>query len=229
MKEDTTTKPTTDTNTYWPGVTIGKNCQFLGYSEISIGKGTIIGKNSWLNVCIRDGQKRIVIGEKVLIGKDTMLSTGGNLSIGDYCVFAPNVFVSDADHVFQNPYRPIMSQGAVLNKSISIGLNCWIGKNACIFGAISVNPCTIIGANSSLNFNTPGFCIVAGSPARIIGMYSFKNKRWMRTRFPFDIQRILQERLEYSPPQTEEYHEILDSAGNSLELDSILAGNGHLE
>lgn len=215
-------------NPSWPEVTIGRNCQFLGIQGISVGKGTIIGKDSWLNDCVRDGKERISIGKKVLIGRNSMLSSGGHLTIDDYCVLAPNVFISDADHVFRDPEKPILSQGATLGKSVSIGRNCWIGKNACIFGDLHIHSCTVIAANSTVNQTFPGFCVLAGSPARIVSMYSFRTKSWKRTRFPFDIQRLLQERKDFPPPNTADYHKVLDSAGHSLWLDPVLAGSGDM-
>jgi hypothetical protein len=47
------------------------------------------------------GEKiRMKIGKCVLVGRQSMISIGGYLEMGDYCVFAPRVYVSDADHIF---------------------------------------------------------------------------------------------------------------------------------
>src|SRR5512140_1804472 len=121
-------------NRWFSNVTFGFFVQVIGMRNVQIGEGSCIGDSVWLNVCIRDEKVRMKIGKCVLVGRQSMISTGGYLEIGDHCVLAPRVYVSDADHVFTDIYQPILQQGATLGRSIIVEENCWIGINVVVTG-----------------------------------------------------------------------------------------------
>jgi acetyltransferase-like isoleucine patch superfamily enzyme len=60
-------------------VSFGKNVQVLGLANVEIGDGSCISDDVWLNVCLRDNQIRLKIGHCVLVGRQSMISTGGHL------------------------------------------------------------------------------------------------------------------------------------------------------
>ncbi len=86
----------------YPNVSFGFGVQVIGARNLQIGEGSCVGDNTWLNVCIRDEKVRMKIGRCVLIGRQSVISTGGFLEIADYCVLAPRVYVSDANHIFDD-------------------------------------------------------------------------------------------------------------------------------
>ena len=53
---------------------------------------------------------------------------------------------------------------------MSIGDNSWIGNHAAIIGC-SVGRHCVVGANAVVTRDVPDYCVVAGSPARIIKRY----------------------------------------------------------
>jgi acetyltransferase-like isoleucine patch superfamily enzyme len=112
-------------------VFIGKNVQMLGEQFIRIGRGSCIGNDSWLNVCRRDGQASLIIGDCVLIGRRGVLNTGYYLEIGSYCAFGPNVYVGNADHDYTS--------------NLTIGRGSVVGANSVVTS--DVPPFTVIAGN----------------------------------------------------------------------------------
>lgn len=118
--------------------------------------------NSW------GDRVHIVALEKVIIGND--------------CLFASNIFISDCDHgkyqsdcedIFIHPKdRPLYC------KPVIIGQDCWIGENVCILKGSKIGDFCIIGANSVVNSEIPNYSIAVGQPAKVIKKYNLAAKRW---------------------------------------------------
>jgi acetyltransferase-like isoleucine patch superfamily enzyme len=204
-------------------VSIGKDAQIDGRKCIAIGSGSCIGSGVWLNVCIPSNEIRIKIGKCVLIGRESVISTGGYLEIGDYCLFAPRVFVSDAEHIFADPTRPIIDQGATLNRTLTIEENCWLGINVVISGNITVGRGSVIAANSVVLKDVPPFSIVAGAPAKVVKMYDFSAKSWARVRNEEEIQRVRYSNDRAGFPGREELRKMLN---DNSKISKIPAGCG---
>jgi carbonic anhydrase/acetyltransferase-like protein (isoleucine patch superfamily)/MoaA/NifB/PqqE/SkfB family radical SAM enzyme/tetratricopeptide (TPR) repeat protein len=210
----------------FPGVTLGVGVQVIGLRNVSIGNGSCIADHTWINVCLRDEQVRLIVGRCVLVGRQSMISTGGHLEIGDYCVLAPRVYISDADHVFSDVGRPILQQGATLGRSVIIEENCWLGINTVVSGSLTVGRGSVVGANSVVIDDVPPFCVVAGSPATIVKMHNPLTRRWERTRTPEDRERIQKARELAGLPDRAEYRQILAMSSTLKQVDPIVAGRG---
>ena len=212
----------------FPGVSFGALVQVLGIRNMAIGTGTCIGDSSWLNVCVRDEHVRMRIGNSVLVGRQGFLSTGGYLEIGDYCVFAPRVYISDADHIYTDITQPILQQGATLNRSVIIEENCWLGINTVISGNLTVGRGSVIGANTVVIRDIPPFSVVVGNPAQIVKMYSPLSETWERVHNKDDIARVLRERQEIGMQSREKYLQTLKKNACFSKLDPVLTGRGNL-
>ncbi|MDD4894989.1 MAG: acyltransferase [Candidatus Omnitrophica bacterium] len=209
-------------------VSIGKDVQIVGKKYIAIGRGSCIGNGSWLNVCVSGSNIRMKIGKCVLVGRQSVISTGGYLEIGDYCLFAPRVYVSDTDHVFTDPAKPVIEQGATLNRTLIIEENCWLGINAVVSGNITVGRGSIIAANSVVLKDVPPFSVAAGAPAIVVKMYDFNTKSWERVRNEDDIGRIRNSNNKSGLPTREELQKVLDSNCKISRVNVSFGGNRFL-
>lgn len=209
----------------YPGVSFGIGVQLIGMKNIEIGYGTCIGDHTWINVCHRDDKKRIKIGSCVLIGRNSMISGGGYLEIGDYCLFAPRVFISDANHIFENIMCPYVDQG-VTSGRIIIEENCWLGINTSIIGNITVGMGSVIAANSIVTKDIPPFSVAAGSPAHIKKIFDFKTTKWIRLNGEEHLKEILAEREKNPPPPRDMYRKILHKNSKTKTIDPIVGGCG---
>ena len=192
-------------------VSIAKDAQIVGKKYIAIGSGSCIGSGVWLNVCGSGNNIRIRIGKCVLIGRQSVISTGGYLEIGDYCLFAPRVYVSDVDHLFVDIAKPVIEQGVTLNRNLTIEENCWLGINVVVSGNITVGRGSVVAANSVVLQDIPPFSVVAGIPAKVVKMYDFSIKLWKRVRDEEEVQRIRCSNDKVGFPNREELKKMLDS------------------
>lgn len=215
-----------DLHRLFPSVSFGEAVQILGLKNVRIGEGSCVGDGSWLNVCTRDDQVRMTIGKCVLIGRHSMISTGGRLSIGDYCLFAPRVYVSDADHTYADISRPIMEQVPTLNRELVVEENCWFGINTVVSGSINVGRGSVVAANSVVLQDVPPFSVVAGSPARIIKMYNSQNNKWEKATSYGECQRIMALREIHPIPARDQYREVLLKNAEMKSIVPVLSGRG---
>ena len=124
-------------------------------AELRFGRGTMVGNFAHI-ICTR----RVDIGERVLI--------------------ADRVFISDTEHDYQDPTRPVMDQTLRYIADVIIGAGSWIGENVCILGCTIGRNC-VIGANSVVTTNIPDYCVAAGAPAVLVRRYCKETGRWRRT------------------------------------------------
>ena len=151
----------------------GKNIKFE--NDIQIRPDCFISCNDNSYISLKNGcdigtRSRIISGKKIILEEDVL--TG------------PNVYISDQDHKYQDVNTSIKKQGIVIKdgSGIKIGKGSWIGTNSVIIGNIEIGKGCVIGANSVVTKNIPDYCVVAGSPARIIKRYNFDNKKWERVK-----------------------------------------------
>jgi acetyltransferase-like isoleucine patch superfamily enzyme len=210
----------------FPEVSLGHGLQVLGLSHIAIGPGSCIGDGAWLNVCERSGGVRLRIGRNVLVGRHSMISTGGNLEIGDFNLFAPRVYISDADHVFEDIGMPYIEQGATLGRSVVVEENCWLGINVVVSGNLVLGRGSVIAANSVVVDAVPPFAVMAGAPARIVKLYNPRSRKWEPARSVPEQIRILEDRMAAPLPDREEYRDMLWRRSTLGRIDPVLAGAG---
>ena len=90
------------------------------------------------------------------------------VEIGDHCMFANGCFISDANHRFDDPDRPVPWQGFTTKGPTRIGDNVWCGANVVITSGVTVGERCVIGANSVVTADMPPFSVAAGAPARVL-------------------------------------------------------------
>lgn len=151
------------------GFTTGYNCRFdlLGDETDKLNKKLLFGKN-----CKIGDNVHIVASERV--------------NIGDNCLMASKIFISDTSHgnytKNANDSSPNIppDERPLYIKPVNIGNNVWIGENVCILLGVSIGDGCIIGANSVVNIDVPNNCIVVGSPARVTKRWNSDLGFWMK-------------------------------------------------
>ena len=120
--------------------------------------------------CLDGNEENIRIERHVSIGHNFHLWNFGNINIGRFSMIAAGVTVSNGWHDITTF---IPSSGPV-----SIGAGCWIGVNASIVGSVSIGENAIVGAGALVNKDVPPNSIVAGVPAKVIGMRELPAHVW---------------------------------------------------
>ncbi|MDZ4165812.1 MAG: acyltransferase [Smithellaceae bacterium] len=107
---------------------------------------------------------RIEIKKYCLICPGVRISAARRISIGESCMLAQGVYITDADwHGIYDRTSPVG-----ISAPVAIGDNVWIGDSAIICKGVSIGDNSIIGAGSVVVHDIPADCIAAGNPARVV-------------------------------------------------------------
>lgn len=112
----------------------------------------------------------IRFGIDVEIGDRVHIASVKGIEIGDRCLIASNVYISDHDHgktdikdLGNHPKKRKLN-----SKEIVIGSDCWIGQNVCILKGCNIGSNSIVGAGSVVTHSFPSYSVIAGNPAKLI-------------------------------------------------------------
>jgi acetyltransferase-like isoleucine patch superfamily enzyme len=131
-------------------VKISKQCSVYGSPEniLEIGNGTYIGMNSVIN----GFSDKVKIGAHVSIAQNVYIMADSG----------PN-----ASEIMQRVF-PI-EKGPV-----TISDHCWIGNGSIIMPLVTLGKFCIVAANSYVNDSFPDYCIIGGTPSRLIRCLSLE-------------------------------------------------------
>jgi acetyltransferase-like isoleucine patch superfamily enzyme len=152
----------------WP--VHGNVLEALQDGRLEIGADTLLEPGVWLTA---PAPGRIRIGAGTFLNLGVMVAAMELVEIGDHCMFANGCFVTDADHRFDDPDRPITWQGFQSKGPTRIGDNVWCGANVVITSGVTVGERCVIGANSVVNRDLPSHSIAVGAPARVIKQVTY--------------------------------------------------------
>lgn len=132
-----------------PSVYWGEDTLIYGDGEISIGEGTYIGRGSF-----------VLAHPK-----------GTSLRIGKSCAISHSVHIRTEVNKRKAHFADDLASPP-MGKDVSIGDHVWIGAHVFIGGGITIGANAIVGSNSVVTQDVPPNSIVAGVPARLVGMKS---------------------------------------------------------
>jgi acetyltransferase-like isoleucine patch superfamily enzyme len=128
----------------------------------------------------------LIADEYSYLGKNVLIYPG--VSIGRYTMIAPNVQIIGSDHNFQEVGKPATFSGRPALKRTKIGRDVWVGTNSIIMAGVQLGDGCIVAAGSIVTKDVEPFCIVGGSPAKLI-----------RKRFPSEQQEQEHMKMLYGP------------------------------
>jgi acetyltransferase-like isoleucine patch superfamily enzyme len=110
------------------------------------------------------GAGKIEIGKCCLICPGTRIMSATSITMGDGCMTAQNVSISDADwHDIYDRSMPIGKTQAV-----TIGNNVWLGDSVIVGKGVTIGDNAVIGAGSIVVKDIPANAIAVGNPATVI-------------------------------------------------------------
>ncbi|OKS86938.1 hypothetical protein RG47T_2396 [Mucilaginibacter polytrichastri] len=124
---------------------------------------------------------KIIIEDNISIGQNLhLISSSDILVIGKDTTISGNVFITNVDHDYTEIGVHILKQKYLIKKT-EIGENCFIGYGAAIQAGTILGKHCVIGANSVVKGQFPDYCVIVGSPARIVKRYNVETGSWERT------------------------------------------------
>jgi acetyltransferase-like isoleucine patch superfamily enzyme len=143
----------------------GNVLEMLREGRLELGDGVLFEPNVWLTGA---GAARIRIGDGTFLNMGVQVASLELVEIGAHCMFANGCFVTDADHRFDDPEKPVPWQGFTTKGPTRIADNVWCGANVVITSGVTVGERCVIGANSVVNRDLPAFSIAVGAPAKVV-------------------------------------------------------------
>jgi acetyltransferase-like isoleucine patch superfamily enzyme len=133
--------------------------------RLEIGEQVLFEPGVWITA---PAPARIRIGAGTFLNLGVMVAAAGLVEIGEHCMFANGCFITDADHRFDDPDKPVPWQGFTSKGPTRIGDNVWCGAHVVITGGRTVGERSVIGANSVVTEDIPAFSIAGGVPAKVL-------------------------------------------------------------
>jgi acetyltransferase-like isoleucine patch superfamily enzyme len=143
----------------------GNVLEALREGRLEIGPNVLLEPDVWLTA---PPPARITIGSGTFLNLGVMIAAAELVEIGEHCMFANGCFVTDADHRFDDPDKPVPWQGFTPKGPTRLGDNVWCGANVVITGGLTIGERCVIGANSVVTQDIPAYSVAAGAPAHVI-------------------------------------------------------------
>lgn len=111
------------------------------------------------------GGSSVTFGKCVYANFNLTLVDDGEITVGDFTMFGPNVTIATACH----PVSPALRRhGLQYNLPVKIGNNVWVGAGAIILPGVTIGENSIIGAGSVVTKDIPANVVAVGNPCRIL-------------------------------------------------------------
>lgn len=116
---------------------------------------------------------RLKIGDGATIGDSFFINCNLDIEIGIHAGIADRVYLSDANHLWNNPDLPPALLPNEIGKPIRIGDHTWLGINSVVINGAKVGKHSIVSSNSVVTRDVPDYCLAVGNPAKIVPLNTF--------------------------------------------------------
>jgi acetyltransferase-like isoleucine patch superfamily enzyme len=153
----------------WP--VHGNVLELLREGRLELGPHVLFEPDVWITA---GGTARVRIGGGTFLNLAVMVAAVELVEIGAHCMLANGTFVTDGNHRYDDPDRPVPWQGFTTKGPTRIGDNVWCGANVIVTSGVTIGERCVIGANSVVTGDIPAFSVAVGSPARVIHRVEYR-------------------------------------------------------
>lgn len=149
----------------------------FGLKYMNIGSITI-GRDCRIEIITEYNGKKLnphlVIGKNVSINDRVHIGCANYIEIGDDCLFASNIYISDHNHgIYKGDnkssiYQKVVDRDLDYDKTVIIGKNVWLGEGVAVLPGAIIGDNSIIGSNAVVCSKIPENSIAVGIPAKVI-------------------------------------------------------------
>jgi acetyltransferase-like isoleucine patch superfamily enzyme len=151
------------------GTVHGNPLKMLREGRLEIGAHAVFEPGVW----ITSDTGRISIGAGALLNLNVMVAAVERTEIGDHCMLANGCLVTDGNHRFDDPDKPVPWQGFTTKGPTILEDNVWLGANVVVTSGVRIGRRSVIGANSVVTEDVPPYSIAAGAPAKVLKQITY--------------------------------------------------------
>ena len=148
-------------------ISIGSNsfvCQQVEMSgNIALGNDCVVGSFTILSTA---ATARLEVGIDTYINSYTVIGAMEAVSIGNHCIFAAYVFITDATHGIDD-LSIATKHAAIAAKPVTIGDNVWLGSGVMVMMGSHIGNDAVVGARSLVRGDLPSRSVSFGMPAKV--------------------------------------------------------------
>jgi putative colanic acid biosynthesis acetyltransferase WcaF len=135
----------------------------------------LFGAKVGRRVLIRPGVRvtfpwKVVIGDCCWIGDNATLYSVAEIAIGEHSVVSQEAYLCTGTHDHSDMSFPLIAS------AITIESECWIAARAFVGPGVRIGYGAVVGACSAALSDVPPAMIVAGVPARTVGIRTVRKK-----------------------------------------------------
>lgn len=121
------------------------------------------------------GGSHVHLGSNIYANFNLTLVDDGQIYIGDYVNFGPNVTIVSAGH----PVLPELRKEPFLqyNKDVHIEDGVWIGAGVVVLPGVTIGRNSVIGAGSVVTRDIPENVVAVGNPCRVLREIGEKDRK----------------------------------------------------
>ncbi|GAA3032830.1 hypothetical protein GCM10017559_70180 [Streptosporangium longisporum] len=147
----------------------------FGEAWIEIGEHSLIGERVSISAGMGPGvdlgpDSIVRIGRSCSIGRGSHIVGHQSIDIGDDVFTGPYVYITDQNHVYDDPEAPIGRQWP-RNNPVSIGPGSWLGTGAIILPGTRIGRQCVVAGGAVVRGEFPDHSVIAGIPARVVRHY----------------------------------------------------------
>lgn len=144
-----------------------------GHGRLRLGdRVNLSGRSSFYFMRGMAESPSIEIGDDTFVGNGCTLSAARRIRVGAHCLLAAGVRIHDNDGHPLSAGRRMRHEPIVADEAadVVVGDNVWIGAGAVILKGVTIGAGSVVGASSVVTGAVPPQTIVAGNPARVVGV-----------------------------------------------------------
>ena len=138
------------------------------WSDITLEQGVALDDSVVLLCSGPLKSEKLTIRSGTYVNRNTMFDAHSHIEVGHDCMIGPHCYITDSDHG-KNSGLPIKAQSMTV-KPVVIEDDVWMGAGVIILKGVRIGRGAIIAAGSVVNKDVPEMVVVAGAPAKPVGV-----------------------------------------------------------
>lgn len=132
----------------------------------SIGSDVLIGR-----VCVVQAKLGTLrIGDHCVLGTHSQIVSTGGFVMGDHVMTGPQCYFGGSRHGVARNGVPMIDQPTTTRGPVIVGDDVWLGAGVRVMDGVTIGTGAVVGSGAVVTKDVPEYAIVAGVPAKVVGM-----------------------------------------------------------